>query len=501
MANIPPLSSSIPAVILKPLQAIKQALSGMVTPSDLVNAGIATTNSSGRLSAKAVTPTYAIPTVITGLTATGAFATIILEWNDPSSQVGFAYTNIYRASVDDVGQAVLIGSSAAPIFSDTPPNSSMTVTYYYWVRGVNKAGIEGGYNQTAGTPTSTATDPTYAMQIMSSHPWVALTSYMAWNYASPTIANGFRYKVVTGGKSGATEPTWPVTLGSTVADGQVIWETVAANAAVPFAIDPVTNDIYMDVAFIRDAAITSAKIKNLAVDSAKIANGAITTAKIGAAQITSTNIGIAQVNDAHITTLSAGKISAGTINTAIELTSPIIRSGQTAYNTGRGFWLGSAGGTPKLSVGDPAGQSITWDGATLNIKGDIIKNIAYDTVTPYFIAPESSKTINIAYPTTYYEVRAVQVWDQGSVAVKASTVSIATNGAMDCNISIRKNGIEVANSYKNAPTAWESPWTNISVAAGDIISMWFRAGGYSGIMTGTLALYATPLDNVTKITL
>jgi hypothetical protein len=48
-----------------------------------------------------------------------------------------------------------------------------------------------------------------------------------------------------------------------------------------------------------------------------------------------------------------------------------IRSGQTAYDTGTGFFLGSPGGNPRFSIGNSAGNKMTWDGTTLNIVGTI----------------------------------------------------------------------------------------------------------------------------------
>jgi hypothetical protein len=48
-----------------------------------------------------------------------------------------------------------------------------------------------------------------------------------------------------------------------------------------------------------------------------------------------------------------------------------IRSGQTAYNTSSGFWIGNDSGTPKFSLGNPAGNYLTWDGSALTIKGSI----------------------------------------------------------------------------------------------------------------------------------
>lgn len=48
-----------------------------------------------------------------------------------------------------------------------------------------------------------------------------------------------------------------------------------------------------------------------------------------------------------------------------------IKSGQTAYNTGTGFWLGVDGVTPKFSIGNSSGNLMSWDGSTLNIVGTI----------------------------------------------------------------------------------------------------------------------------------
>lgn len=62
--------------------------------------------------------------------------------------------------------------------------------------------------------------------------WAALTSYtaVAAGYATvghtviPTVANGFMYNCITGGTSGALQPTWPTRAGLTVTDGTVVWQ-------------------------------------------------------------------------------------------------------------------------------------------------------------------------------------------------------------------------------------------------------------------------------------
>lgn len=52
-------------------------------------------------------------------------------------------------------------------------------------------------------------------------------------------------------------------------------------------------------------------------------------------------------------------------------TAGLIRSGQTDYNTGTGWWLGNVAGTPKFSIGNPATYYLTWDGSTLTIHGTV----------------------------------------------------------------------------------------------------------------------------------
>lgn len=48
-----------------------------------------------------------------------------------------------------------------------------------------------------------------------------------------------------------------------------------------------------------------------------------------------------------------------------------IRMGQTDYDTGTGFWMGDKAGTPKFSIGNSAGNKLTWNGTTLAVTGSI----------------------------------------------------------------------------------------------------------------------------------
>ena len=58
-------------------------------------------------------------------------------------------------------------------------------------------------------------------------------------------------------------------------------------------------------------------------------------------------------------------------------TTGFIRGGQSAYNTGQGFFMGYSSGAYKFSLGDPAGSHILWDGSNLTVQG----GIAADSLT------------------------------------------------------------------------------------------------------------------------
>jgi len=82
------------------------------------------------------------------------------------------------------------------------------------------------------------------------------------------------------------------------------------------------------------------------------------------------------------------------------------RSGQTAFDTGVGFWIGSDNGTPKLSIGDSSGAKLTWDGLNLNVFRAAIKTSSSGARVEIF--PSSNVGI-IAYDDNGSEVFKVMV--------------------------------------------------------------------------------------------
>lgn len=70
------------------------------------------------------------------------------------------------------------------------------------------------------------------LEIHIKHAWAAAAAYVADEIVTPSASNGYRYRCVTAGTSGATEPaTWTTTIGATVADGTVTWLCDATNVA------------------------------------------------------------------------------------------------------------------------------------------------------------------------------------------------------------------------------------------------------------------------------
>ncbi len=111
-------------------------------------------------------------------------------------------------------------------------------------------------------------------------------------------------------------------------------------------------------------------------------DGSVVASSITLTGYVATSGAAADVN-AYGTTISGGKITTGSI-TATQLSTTItyagsiiidtgglIRSGQTAYDTGTGWWLGDVSGTAKFSIGNSAGNKLTWNGTTLALTGTI----------------------------------------------------------------------------------------------------------------------------------
>lgn len=115
-------------------------------------------------------------------------------------------------------------------------------------------------------------------------------------------------------------------------------------------------------------------LKNIKVirmaGSTLIQDGAITTNKILAGAVTAD----------RITVSNLAAINAELGSAVISATGSL-RSGQTAFDTGTGWWWGFAGGVPKASIGVAGGAGMKWDGSALTIKDPVIVKTTAFAVT------------------------------------------------------------------------------------------------------------------------
>jgi hypothetical protein len=95
------------------------------------------------------------PPAPTGLTASPTFTNVYLAWNGAPYR-NHAYTEIWRATTNNLGNAVLVGRSNTNLYADAAQEGQ---TYYYWIRFVSVANVTGPYNSTSGTSATTATNP------------------------------------------------------------------------------------------------------------------------------------------------------------------------------------------------------------------------------------------------------------------------------------------------------------------------------------------------------
>jgi len=94
------------------------------------------------------------PPAPTGLSASGVFTAVILDWNI-ATYGNHAYTEIWRSETNEIGGAVLRSTTNAFVYTDEVGYGS---TYYYWVRFVTTSDVPGPFNATEGVKAETAVD-------------------------------------------------------------------------------------------------------------------------------------------------------------------------------------------------------------------------------------------------------------------------------------------------------------------------------------------------------
>lgn len=135
------------------------------------------------------------------------------------------------------------------------------------------------------------------------------------------------------------------------------------------------------------------------------------------------------------------------------------RDGQTEYDTGTGFWIGlDTDGIPKLSIGNSAGNKLTWDGSSLAISGSLDLTNTVQTFTPDWLdfSSDPAGTFN------YIDLGRVVLmwtdadrhgtsndifmrWNAGSIpaAIRPSSTRVIDCTVLD-NVTTLKGGVVIA---------------------------------------------------------
>jgi hypothetical protein len=273
--------------------------------------------------------------------AAGAIQNIIVTWDAPLYN-GHAYAEVWGSSTDNLGEAVQVGMSPGAIFVDAVGPS---VIRYYWVRFVNILGVQGAFNAVAGVRGETGADVDYLLEVLSDQITeselygdlngrideidggpngtsgllskytvkVDLAGHVAGygiaatdNNGTPTSSFGIRadqFWIAPPSTVRATAPTTNLYVGYVWIDTSVnpsvtryyngtTWQTTQVKGAIPFVVQaaPTTVNgvevpagVYIDAAYIKNGTITTAKIGNATIDDAKIVS--LTASKLTAGSI------------------------------------------------------------------------------------------------------------------------------------------------------------------------------------------------------------------------
>lgn len=109
-------------------------------------------------------PDLTPPPTPTGVTAVGGYTSIFVKWDVVlDRRIGFF--EVWRAGVNDIGEAVKIGQTTSFQYIDEVQNSD---TYYYWVRSVNRWNQEivSAFNAVDGTEATTSPDVSLALDLL-----------------------------------------------------------------------------------------------------------------------------------------------------------------------------------------------------------------------------------------------------------------------------------------------------------------------------------------------
>jgi hypothetical protein len=320
------------------------------------------------------------PGLPTGITATGHFEYISIEWTNPAD-ADLNFVEIWEADTDNSASATRVGTSGGNTFQRT--NLGISVTKYYFLKAVDYSGNASAFTTGVSATTTFIDDDAFANGIYSLFTEQGL--YAIEDVTSLPPSGDFVGQKVFNRTDGKlydwTGTAWETASVAAVDASDIIGQLQTAQIAV----DAVTN------ALIANNAVQSENIANLAVTAAKVADNAITVSKIVDDAVTTAKIADGAATSAKIATsaITETKIASDAITTP-----KIAASAVTAGEIAAGAIVAGKIAADAVTAGTIAAGAVT--AGTIAVNAVTATEIAADSITSAKIAAEAVTATEIA---------------------------------------------------------------------------------------------------------
>jgi hypothetical protein len=287
-----------------------------------------------------ITPTGDVtpPGPPSGLTATGLFTSILLQWTNPTDK-DFAAVQIWEASTNNFASATRVATVSNTIWARD--GLAANVTRFYWLTAIDRTG-----NVSTKFPVSNTAGVSATTVALGSSDFPAGLKPVEIVSALPTTGN-FQGRVVflttdnklyrfNGTAFVATVPTTDLSgqiTATQITDDSITSAKIAANAIT-------ASELAAD-------SVTAGKIAAGAVAADQIAANAVTAAKILAGSVTADKLNVSSLSaiNANIGTVTSGLIRSGASGMVLDLNNNRIQSGGFSADALTGFQLDGTSGT------------------------------------------------------------------------------------------------------------------------------------------------------------
>jgi hypothetical protein len=266
--------------------------------------------------------------------------------------------------------------------------------------------------------------------------------------------------------------------------------TYATNVALNSSSSTLNTSITTSSTTLSASISTSSTTLNNAINtSSTTLSGSVTNVNNSVISVTSSATTLNQKT-------SALNTSAQIINPMTVISAGAINAGKTAYNTGIGWWLDYNSGTPRLDIGNPAGNYIQWDGASLTVNGTI--NVSGGNAATNASLNTASTTLNNNINSSSTSLNASVTNVSGSTtALNTKTADFNANGDLiNVMTVIQAGAIAAGKTAYNTGTGWLMEY-NSGTPRLDIgtTSNYLKFDGTNVLIAGTASISGSVVAN------